>query len=85
MLRFEHHTQYSKFRQQSLMKEAEKHRLAQQMQTGRLKFRFYHPAMAQFGRWLVASGYRLQRRYGQLSEMPQVRPSVRTVQSANVR
>lgn len=85
MLRFEQHTRYAKLRQQDLMSQAERHRLAQEARTGRLKFRFYHPVMARFGRWLVASGYRLQRRYGQLSEMPQVKPQVRAAQSINLR
>jgi hypothetical protein len=31
--------------------------------------RFYHGVLAQFGRWLIVSGNRLQRRYGQISDL----------------
>jgi hypothetical protein len=60
------HKVYAQHRLEELRRQASQERLAGQ--TERRIARFYHPALAQFGRWLMTSGYQLQQRYGELSE-----------------
>jgi hypothetical protein len=73
------HKTYAQHRLAELRQQAAQERLAEEVD--RRVVRFYHPALAQVGRWLIASGYQLQRRYGELSEtQPAVR--VRTVPNA---
>lgn len=70
MMQFDQHKRYSALRQKELMREAEQERLANMARNQRRVVRFYHPVMAQFGRWMVASGQRLQRQYGEFVDVP---------------
>jgi hypothetical protein len=58
------------FRSQELIARADRERLALIATSHQRRLRFYYPAMARFGRWLIASGLHLQKRYGDLCELP---------------
>lgn len=70
MMEFEQHKRYSILRQKELLRMAEQQRLASLTQKQRRVIRFYHPVVASFGRWLVASGQYLQRQYGEFVDVP---------------
>jgi hypothetical protein len=74
------HKIYAQHRLAELRHQANQERLAGDVE--RRVVRFYHPALAQVGRWLIASGYQLQLRYGELSE---TRPAVRVNTVPNAR
>jgi hypothetical protein len=61
---------YVEYKQRTMLKAASEERLAQTVLAHRriAAFRFYYRALAGFGRWLMVSGYRLQKRYGDLPE-----------------
>lgn len=63
--------------QEESLRKAERERLAQQARRNRSAFslRLYRPALHRLGNWLVLSGTHLQRRYGELPEMPRTRPA----------
>ena len=63
--------QFTKFKQQDMVRRADAYRLAQTARAGRrfVKFRFYYRVLAGFGHWLIVYGYRLQKRYGQFSDL----------------
>jgi hypothetical protein len=83
MMQYDQHRQYATWKQGEMMRQAEQYRLGSVARSGRkvLRLRFYDPALAQIGRWLVASGYRLQKRYGEWKEFapptPKPMPSKR--------
>lgn len=77
MMQFDQHKRYSALRQKELMREAEQERLANTAQQERRVVRFYHPVMAKFGQWMVASGQRLQRQYGEFVDAPAPRKPAR--------
>ena len=66
----ETHLQYHAYRLEELSRRADQERLAQIVQSTPRRARFYYPALARFGRWLMASGQRLQKRYGELCDLP---------------
>jgi len=58
-------------RHTELLRRAERKRLIHQMQAERAPIvRFYQPALAALGRWMVYSGTYLQRKSGALAEQP---------------
>jgi hypothetical protein len=71
MMPYRENEQFTRFKQQDMMRRADDYRLAQTARAGRrfVRFHFYYRALAGFGHWLIVSGYRLQKRYGQLSEL----------------
>lgn len=74
---FEYHqlAEFSKSRQQSIMKQIRREQLVREARDGRrVTVRFYHPALAIVGRWMVAFGTSLQRRYGALAEAARWQP-----------
>ncbi len=70
MMSYHESKMYVKYKQQAMMQRASEERLAQAVLARRrmAAFRFYYRALANFGHWLVVSGYRLQKRYGDLPE-----------------
>lgn len=71
---------HHQLRQQEMMRRADRERLVNHLRAGRpLTIRFYRPALAAVGRWLVTSGTYLQRKSGLPVEAPPriVRPAAR--------
>lgn len=70
---------YHQHRHQELLGRAERKRLIGQLRAGRpAAIRFYQPALAALGHWLVLSGTYLQKKSGALAEQPRVaQPSAR--------
>jgi hypothetical protein len=71
---------HQQHRQREMMRRAERERLAGQLRAGRpLNIRFYRPALAAVGRWLVTSGTYLQRKSGVTVETSprRIQPSAR--------
>ncbi len=64
-----HKTHYP-YRAAELQQRADRERLASIAVSTHHQMRFYYPAMASMGRWLMATGLRLQKRYGELTEFP---------------
>jgi hypothetical protein len=61
--------QIQKQRFEDMARTAQRDHLAKLALAVRMKrMRFYSPILAQLGRWLEAWGYRLQMRYGAVSE-----------------
>ncbi len=71
MMSFHENKKYVEYKQQAMLKRASEERLAQAVLSTRriAAFRFYYRALAGFGHWLIVSGYRLQKRYGDLPEL----------------
>ncbi len=61
---------YYQYRAKELHARADRERLALSVTSGQRHMRFYYPVMASFGRWLMASGTHLQKRYGDLCDVP---------------
>jgi hypothetical protein len=64
---------YFRYRAKELQQRGEAERLARTIEKRRV--RFYYPAMARFGHWLIVYGRRLQRRYGDLCDLAPSRPA----------
>lgn len=65
-----------------MVRRADRARLVSQLRAGRpLTIRFYQPALATVGRWLVLSGTYLQRKSGVPLEAPprRIQPSARGI------
>lgn len=64
---------YHHQRHDELTRRAERKFLIQQMRLGRpASLRFYRPALATLGRWLILSGAYLQRKSGERADLPPV-------------
>lgn len=64
---------YHNHRHAELVSRAERKQLIRQLHLGRpATIRFFQPALATLGRWLVYSGTYLQRKSGALAEKPLV-------------
>jgi len=59
---------YVPYYQHEQRRRADQFRLALVAGQGRSRIRFYYPLMQRIGAWLIASGTRLQARYGQLKQ-----------------
>lgn len=60
-----------KLHQWELLQAAEQKRLIRHaVEAQGAKRQFYSPLLAQLGRWLIASGWRLQMRHSNLSSIP---------------
>jgi len=72
MMQFHENKNYVEYKQRAMLKRASEERLAQAVLARRriAAFRFYYRALAGFGHWLIVSGYLLQKRYGDLPELP---------------
>lgn len=72
MMSFHENKTYVECKQHAMRQRAGEERLAQVVLARRrvAAFRFYYRALAGFGHWLIVSGYRLQKRYGDLPELP---------------
>jgi hypothetical protein len=69
MLSQYHHQQLdSDQRRAAILQQAQGQHLADLARAGRRPIRFYRPALAHIGRWMVLYGSHLQKRYGVLSE-----------------
>jgi hypothetical protein len=69
MMHYEHFKRYSQSRQRDLLHEVARDRLADLAMGRDRTGSSYHPTIARFGGWLIATGTRLQQRYG-LSDLP---------------
>ena len=71
MMSYHENKNYVEYKQRAMLQQASEERLAQAVLARRriAAFRFYYRALAGFGRWLIVSGYRLQKRYGDLPEL----------------
>jgi hypothetical protein len=71
MMSFHENKKYVEYKQRDMWRRASEERLAQIVLARRriAAFRFYYRALAGFGHWLIVSGYRLQKRYGDLPEL----------------
>jgi hypothetical protein len=70
---------YYPYRAKEMIQRADQERLALSVVSGQRKLRFYYPAMVRFGHWLIASGQHLQKRYGDICELPASHPVQRSV------
>ena len=72
MMPYYEHKTYAEYKQRAMLKSASEERMAQAILSRRriAAFRFYYRALAGFGHWLIVYGYRLQKRYGDLPELP---------------
>lgn len=64
-----HYRVYYHHRSKELVTRADQERLAMVASSGQRTLRFYYPAMATVGRFLIASGQHLQKRYGEICEL----------------
>jgi hypothetical protein len=71
MMPYDESKLYAPYKHREMMKRAADYRLAESARAGRrlVAFRFYYRALAGFGHWLVVSGQRLQKRYGNLPDL----------------
>lgn len=71
MMSYHENKIFAEQKQRAMMLRASEERLAQAVLARRriATIRFYYRALASFGHWLIVSGYRLQKRYGDLPEL----------------
>jgi hypothetical protein len=70
-----YHEYHFPYREKELHQRADQERLALIAESNQRRMRFYYPAMVGVGRWLIASGLHLQKRYGDWCELPAATPS----------
>jgi hypothetical protein len=71
MMNYDNSQEHVAIKRNEMLARAKQQQIFLESQRGRrvVMSRFYHGVLAQFGRWLIVSGNRLQRRYGQISDL----------------